>query len=83
MNCPACQAHKTDPLCGRYRAQCVQCGARLLESAKPLKNAAKSHLAAIAFHPDAPSRAEILACLKGMQRCDNFARKSNDPTKTV
>lgn len=44
--------------------QCVQCCARLLRSARPLRRAQDALLAAILCHPDAPSRVEIMDALK-------------------
>jgi len=43
---------------------CVQCCARLVRSARPLRRAQDGMLAAIARFPGAPKRADVLAALK-------------------
>jgi|GEM_PF-4528635 len=45
---------------------CVQCCARLLVSARPLRRAQQAMLAAIARHQGAPSKAAILQAIKSL-----------------
>ena len=66
--CPSCESWQQQPLSGRYNMMCVQCCARLIRSARPLKHAQQGMLAAIARHQGAPSRAEIL---KAVKACDS------------
>jgi len=61
VTCPYCTAPQPSGL-GSFA--CLQCCARLVLSARPNKVAAQAMLAAIARHPDAPGRAEILACAR-------------------
>ncbi len=63
-DCPDCEAHRRIRLHGGYRMQCVQCCARLLRSARPMRGAQNALLAAIRHHPDAPETVEILDALK-------------------
>lgn len=44
--------------------RCVQCCARLVRSARPLKHMQDGHFAAIAMRPENPSMADVLAALK-------------------
>jgi len=46
--------------------KCVQCCARLLVSARPLRHAQQAMLSAIARHQGAPSRPEILKAIKSL-----------------
>lgn len=62
-NCPACETAKSRKWSGMYRFQCLKCCARLVLSAHPNKRQAAVMLAAIARFPDAPGRAEVLACV--------------------
>jgi hypothetical protein len=45
---------------------CTHCCARLIRSARPLKGAQQAMLAAIARHPDAPKRSDILQAIKAL-----------------
>lgn len=64
--CQACTAAKQPgkPAGGLYMMGCVQCCARLVRSARPLRRAQDGMLAAIARFPGAPKRADVLAALK-------------------
>jgi hypothetical protein len=64
--CTSCEYSKQQPLSGLYSMTCIQCCARLIRSARPLKHAQQSMLAAIAKHPDAPKRSDILQAIKAM-----------------
>lgn len=64
MTCPACTLHAQRPTCGAYRMQCVACCARLVASARPLRQLQDGHLALIARDPSRPSRAAVLQHLK-------------------
>lgn len=57
---------------------CVQCCARLLVSARPLKHAQQAMLAAIARHQGAPSKATILQAIKDLD-----AQPSRGPREAV
>jgi hypothetical protein len=52
------------PFAGGFRMQCLACCTRLVLSAHPLRHAAQAMLAAIARHPDAPGRAQVLASVR-------------------
>lgn len=45
---------------------CVHCCARLVRSARPLRNAQEAMLACIARHKGAPTRAAVLQAVKAM-----------------
>ena len=60
VNCPACQKHQTNPLCGQYQFKCLECCTRLVLSAYPDKRQAAAMLAAIERFPGAPGRAQVL-----------------------
>lgn len=60
MKCQACETNKTTPLSGRYNMLCLQCCTRLVLSAHPSKPQAASMLAAIARHPGAPKREDVV-----------------------
>lgn len=64
MTCPSCEYLKQQPLSGLYTMTCVQCCARMVRSARPLKHAQQAMLAAIARHQGAPSKASILQAIK-------------------
>ncbi len=64
--CTSCEYSKQQPLSGLYSMTCTQCCARLIRSARPMKGAQQSMLAAIARHPDAPKRSDILQAIKAM-----------------
>lgn len=61
LPCAACTLTQTRPHCGAYRMQCLQCCARLVQSARPVRALQESMLTAIARYHDAPKRAEVLA----------------------
>lgn len=61
MTCDACEAAALRPTSGLYRANCVECCARLVASAYPLKPHAAAMLAVIERSPDNPGRAPVLA----------------------
>lgn len=44
---------------------CLQCCAALVASARPLRRCQEAMLAVIARHPEAPSRAQVLAAVRG------------------
>lgn len=44
---------------------CLQCCAALVASARPLRRCQEAMLAVIARHPEAPSRADVLAAVQG------------------
>jgi hypothetical protein len=49
--CNACQSSKERPNSGAYRFQCVECMARLIKSARPLRRLQEGHIAALErFH---------------------------------
>lgn len=64
MTCAACASVQSGRLGGRYDFRCVQCCARLVISARPLKHAQWAMLAAIARTPGAPSRQAVLDAVK-------------------
>jgi hypothetical protein len=66
MTCQQCQYSTTNPHWGGYSMRCVQCCARLIRSARPLKHAQDALLAAIAQRPENPARPAILQALKGL-----------------
>ncbi len=66
MTCTSCEYSKQQPLSGLYSMNCTHCCARLIRSARPMKGAQQSMLAAIARHPDAPKRSDILQAIKAM-----------------
>ena len=45
---------------------CIHCCARLVRSARPLRNAQEAMLACIARHEGAPTRAAVLQAVKAM-----------------
>jgi hypothetical protein len=66
VTCTFCEYSKQQPLSGLYSMTCTHCCARLIRSARPLKGAQQAMLAAIARHPDAPKRSDILQAIKAM-----------------
>lgn len=67
--CPDCQArtqrHAQSKPWGGYRMTCLQCCAALVASARPLRRCQEAMLAVIARQPEAPSRAQVLAAVRG------------------
>lgn len=61
MTCDACEAAALRPTSGLYRADCIECCARLVASTYPLKAHAASMLAVIERSPGNPGRAPVLA----------------------
>ena len=62
--CTSCEYFKKQPLSGHYNMTCVNCCARLIRSARPLKSAQQAMFASIKRHQGAPSKAAILQALK-------------------
>ena len=51
MTCPACESSAARPSCGAYNFRCVECMARLIKSARPLRQLQQGHIAALQrFH---------------------------------
>ena len=48
MTCDACQSSKERQHSGAYRFQCVECMARLIKSARPVRRLQEGHIAALA-----------------------------------
>lgn len=53
---------------GGYHMACLQCCARLVASARPLRRCQEAMLAAIARHEGAPSRWQVLAVVKSTNK---------------
>ena len=64
MTCDACEKAATNPHCGAYRMQCLECCTRLVLSAHPSKQLAAAMLAAIARFQGAPGRDAILESVR-------------------
>lgn len=68
--CSTCQEFEAFSQAGRphggFNMSCVQCCARLVRSARPLRTAQEAMLASIGRHQGAPTRAAVLAALKAM-----------------
>lgn len=51
MTCQACASFNERPTCGAYDFRCIECMARLIKSARPVKRLQQGHIAALArFH---------------------------------
>jgi hypothetical protein len=51
VTCRACASFNERPTCGAYDFRCVECMARLIKSARPLKRLQQGHIAALErFH---------------------------------
>lgn len=60
-SCPHCQQARNQAHAGgRYAFSCIDCCARLVASARPLRAMQEAHLAAIARFERSPSREQIL-----------------------
>lgn len=66
MTCQHCDQAAARPHWGGYSMQCVQCCARLIRSARPLKAAQEALLAAITMRPENPTKEAILQALKAL-----------------
>ena len=66
MPCQQCQHSTAKPHWGGYDTRCVHCCARLVRSARPLRDMQDAMLAAIALRPENPARAAVLAALKDL-----------------
>lgn len=64
MTCPDCEKAANTKHHGGYRMQCVRCCARLVASARPSRQHQEAMFAAIARFPGAPTRQEVLDCLR-------------------
>lgn len=64
MTCDACERAATNPRCGAYRMQCLECCTRLVLSTHPSKQQAAAMLAAIARFQGAPGRDAILESVR-------------------
>lgn len=64
MTCDACEKAATNPHCGAYRMQCLECCTRLVLSTYPSKQLAAAMLAAIARFQGAPGRDAILESVR-------------------
>lgn len=68
--CPHCLRHTAAPVpvgslsVGAFSALCVACCARLVRSARPLRGAQESHLAAVMRVEGSPTRAQIIDTIK-------------------
>lgn len=65
--CPDCEKATARKHHGGYRMQCVQCCARLVASARPLRRQQEAMLAAIALFRGAPTRQEVLVRLQAQK----------------
>ena len=69
MTCDACERAATNPHCGAYRMQCLECCTRLVLSTHPSKQLAAAMLAAIEHfrgrhNQDTPGRDAILESVR-------------------
>lgn len=60
MTCDACTAAAQRPTSGLYRANCIECCARLVAKTSPLRHHAASMLAVLERDRNSPGRAAIL-----------------------
>lgn len=60
MICSNCTAAESRKHWGGYSMSCARCCARLMRSARPLRGAQESILAAIAMRPDRPTKAQVI-----------------------
>lgn len=66
MSCTACAQHQTSGIAGgRYDLHCLQCCARLVRSARPVRRMQETMLAVVTRRDGRPSRAAVLDELRG------------------
>lgn len=66
MSCTACAQHQASGIAGgRYDLHCLQCCARLVRSARPVRRKQEAMLAVVTRREGRPSRAAVLDELKG------------------
>lgn len=66
MTCTACTQHQASGIAGgRYDMHCLQCCARLVRSARPVRRQQEAMLAVVTRREGRPSRAAVLDELKG------------------
>lgn len=64
--CPHCARHQARPesvtrlTVGAFNANCAQCCARLVRSARPLRHAQEAHLAAVTKGEGRPTRDQVV-----------------------
>lgn len=66
MTCTNCQKAQSHPHWGGYDTRCARCCARLVRSARPVREHQEAMLYAIALRPENPSKADVLKALKAM-----------------
>lgn len=65
MSCTACAQHQASGIAGgRYDLHCLQCCARLVRSARPVRRMQETMLAVVTRREGRPSRAVVLAKVK-------------------
>lgn len=64
MTCTACEQASVNPHCGSYHLDCVSCCARLVFSARLCEKQQRIMFNTIARFPRAPTREEIIECIK-------------------
>lgn len=66
MSCTACAQHQASGIAGgRYDLHCLQCCARLVRSARPVRRMQETMLAVVTRRDGRPSRAQVVDQLKG------------------
>ena len=66
MTCTACAQHQASGIAGgRYDLHCLQCCARLVRSARPMRRKQETMLAVVTRREGRPSRAAVLEAIKG------------------
>lgn len=65
MSCAACAQHQASGIAGgRYDLHCLQCCARLVRSARPMRRKQEAMLAVVTRREGRPSRAAVLDAIK-------------------
>ena len=80
MPCKHCEHSAERLIWGGYSMRCVQCCARLIRSARPLKAAQDALLAAITMRPENPRLEAILLALREL---DARLASQNKPSLPV
>lgn len=66
MTCEHCSAASLSPIYGGYAMSCATCCARLVASARPMRQMQEAMLYAITRRAGRPGKAEVLQALKAL-----------------
>ena len=82
MTCTNCLKAQSSPHWGGYNTRCARCCARLVRSARPVREHQEAMLYAIALRPENPTKAAVLQALKEMDAHSAQQNKESLPVSS-